>query len=311
MKNRQIRIIAVLLTTVLAYAGLIGAAAVTAQAADNAPVVQPVTAQTCVDIAVEAELSAADADNDVVLYQLTEKPRLGTAKIEGSTLYYTPGRKAGRDSFHYTAVDAEGNTAQPAAITIEIKKNKTGLTHSDMDGDPAHYAAIYLAQKGVMTGETIGSCAFFHPNRPVTRSEFIAMTAAAADLSVEPTDQTDFADDSGLSAWAKPYISAAAANGLVNGYATVSGVSEIRGEKTITTAEAGVVLDHLLDGTLSGVQYAWSMSDHSPQDWAQPAIARLERASVLTAAQAQNPEHPLDRRTACEMLYRALILLDS
>ncbi len=98
MKNRQIRIIAVLLATVLAYAGLIGAAAVTAQAADNAPVVQPVTAQTCVDIAVEAELSAADADNDVVLYQLTEKPRLGTAKIEGSTLYYTPGRKAGRAS---------------------------------------------------------------------------------------------------------------------------------------------------------------------------------------------------------------------
>ena len=287
MKNRQIRIIAVLLATVLAYAGLIGAAAVTAQ----------VTAQTCVDIAVEAELSATDADNDVVLYQLTEKPRLGTAKIEGSTLYYTPGRKAGRDSFRYTAVDAEGNTAQPAAITIEIKKN--------------NYAAIYLSQKGVMTGETIGSCAFFHPSRPVTRSEFIAMTAAAADLSVEPTDQTDFADDSGLSAWAKPYISAAAANGLVSGYATVSGVSEIRGEKTITTAEAGVVLDHLLDGTLSGVQYAWSMSDHSPQDWAQPAIARLERASVLTAAQAQNPEHPLDRRTACEMLYRALILLDS
>ena len=230
MKNRQILIIAVLLATVLAYAGLIGAAAVTAQAADNAPVVQPVTAQTCVDIAVEAELSATDADNDVVLYQLTEKPRLGTAKIEGSTLYYAPGHKAGRDSFHYTAVDAEGNTAQPAAITIEIKKNKTGLTYSDMDGDPAHYAAIYLSQKGVMTGETIGSCAFFHPNRPVTRSEFIAMTAAAADLSVEPTDQTDFADDSGLSAWAKPYISAAAANGLVSGYATVSGVSEIRGE---------------------------------------------------------------------------------
>ena len=85
MKNRQIRIIAVLLATVLAYAGLIGAAAVTAQAADNAPVVQPVTVQTCVDIAVEARLSATDADNDVVLYQLTEKPRLGTAKIEDAT----------------------------------------------------------------------------------------------------------------------------------------------------------------------------------------------------------------------------------
>ena len=56
MKNRQIRIIAVLLATVLAYAGLIGVAAVTAQAADNAPVVQPVTAQTCVDTATCSDL---------------------------------------------------------------------------------------------------------------------------------------------------------------------------------------------------------------------------------------------------------------
>ena len=90
-------------------------------------------------------------------------------------------------------------------------------------------------------------------------------------------------------------------NGLVSGYATVSGVSEIRGEKTITTAEAGVVLDHLLDGTLSGMQYAWSMSDHSPQDWAQPAIARLERASVLTAAQhrTQNTRSTAERRAKC------------
>ena len=45
--------------------------------------VQPVTAQTCVDIAVEAELSAADADNDVVLISLPARPF--AAKIEGST----------------------------------------------------------------------------------------------------------------------------------------------------------------------------------------------------------------------------------
>ena len=73
-----------------------------------------------------------------------------------------------------------------------------------------------------------------------------------------------------------------------------------------------MVLDHLLDGTLSGVQYAWSMSDHSPQDWAQPAMrsagTRL-RTHRCTGTESQNT--PLDRRTACEMLYRALILLDS
>lgn len=305
------RAIAVLLVSAAAYAGMIGVAAVTAQAVDNAPVVQPVTAQTCVDIAVEAELTAADADNDVVLYQLTERPRLGTAKIEGSMLRYTPGHKAGRDTFCYTAVDAEGNTGRPAAITITIEKNRTGLTYADMDGDPAHYAALVLAQKGVMTGETIGNCAFFHPNRTVTRSEFIAMTTAAAGLAVEPTSETDFADDGGLSPWAKPFISTAAANGLVSGYPAASGVSEIRGEKTITVAEAGVVLDHLLGGASDGAEYAWSSSEHAPQDWAQPAMARLERAAVLTAAEAQNAGQPVTRRTACEMLYRALCLLDS
>ena len=306
MKNRQIRIITVLLATVLAYAGLIGAAAVTAQAADNAPVVQPVTAQTCVDIAVEAELSAADADNDVVLYQLTEKPRLGTAKIEGSTLYYTPGRKAGRDSIHYTAVDAEGNTAQPAAITIEIKKNKTGLTYSDMDDDPAHYAAIYLSQKGVMTGETIGSCAFFHPNRPVTRSEFIAMTAAAADLSVEPTDQTDFADDSGLSAWARPYISAAAADGLVCGYETAGALNEIRGQNPITLAEASVVTANLL-GDAAGVREVMAAEHDEAADWAQRAVSAMARAEILDESTASgSASAPLTRRDACVMLCRAI-----
>ena len=122
MKNRQIRIIAVLLATVLAYAGLIGAAAVTAQAADNAPVVQPVTAQTCVDIAVEAELSATDADNDVVLYQLTEKPRLGAARSKGSTLHYTLVAKPDATASTIPPWMPRGNTAQPAAITIEIKE---------------------------------------------------------------------------------------------------------------------------------------------------------------------------------------------
>ena len=124
-ENRQISAsLRCCFATVLAYAGLIGAAAVTAQAADNAPVVQPITAQTCVDIAVEAELSAADADNDVVLYQLTEKPCWARkVKIEADLLYCHTGPQSRTRQFpNYTAVDAEGNTAQPAAITIEIKR---------------------------------------------------------------------------------------------------------------------------------------------------------------------------------------------
>ena len=49
------------------------------------------------------------------------------------------------------------------------------------------------------------------------------MVSALAGLDLEETAQTDFADDGGLSDWVKPYISAAAANGLVSNRYTYSG----------------------------------------------------------------------------------------
>ncbi|MDO5142216.1 MAG: S-layer homology domain-containing protein [Eubacteriales bacterium] len=282
-----------------------------AQAAGNAPVAQPVEAETCIEVAIELALAAADPDRDVVLYQLTERPRLGTATIEGSTLTYTPGAKSGRDRFAYTAVDAEGNTGRPATIVVQVRKNRAGLVYADMAGDPAHYGALYLAERQVMTGERIGGCAFFRPEQPVTRSEFIAMATAAAGLPVEPTGQTDFADDEGLSPWAKPFISTAAANGLVSGYRMASGLSEIRGHRPITLAEASTVVDNLLDGSLDGTQYVLAGEHDTALDWAQHAVSTLTRLEVLSPQTAQQGTGAqLTRRTACELLYRAMRLLD-
>lgn len=280
-----------------------------AAAAGSVPMVQPVQAQTCVEIPIEVELQAMDTDQDIVLYQLTEQPRLGTAQIQGNILSYQPGEKAGNDRFSYTVVDAEGNTAQAADILIEIGKNKAGLTYSDMAGNPAHFAALCLAQNGIMTGETIGGCSFFRPTQTVTRSEFIAMTTALAELPVEPTEQTDFADDSGLSAWAKPFISTAAASGLVSGYQTAGGLAEIRGENPITLAEASVIVNNLLNETMDGLQYTISET-HPEMDWAQSAVSSLERLDVLSPLAGMRSEsEPITRQDACEMLYRTLCLM--
>ena len=38
--------------------------------------------------------------------------------------------------------------------------------YSDMEGDPAHYAALCLAARGIMQGERIGDCAFSARRRP-------------------------------------------------------------------------------------------------------------------------------------------------
>lgn len=295
--------------TILIMVAAIASSLSTASAAGNVPVAQVIQAETYVEIPIEVELQAMDTDNDIVLYQLTEEPRLGTAKIQGNTLSYSPGAKAGKDKFFYTAVDAEGNTAQAASITIQVQKNRAGLTYSDMVGNPAHYAAICLAESGVMTGESIGGCWFFRPTQTVTRSEFIAMATSIAELPIQPTEQTDFADDAGLSAWAKPFVSTAAASGLVNGYQTSGGLNEIRGQNPITLAEASVIVNNLLSESMDGLQYTLA-DTHSDMDWARSAISSLDRLDILSPLTTmQSDNSPITRQDACEMLYRTMCLM--
>ena len=296
--------------TILIMAAAIASSLSTASAAGNIPIAQEIKAETYVEIPIEIELQAMDTDNDIVLYQLTEEPRLGTANIQGNILSYSPGAKAGKDKFSYTAVDADGNTAQAAQITIEVQKNRAKITYSDMVGNPAHYAAIYLAEKGIMTGESIGGCSFFRPTQTVTRSEFIAMAASIAELPIEPTEQTDFADDAGLSPWAKPFVSTAAASGLVNGYQTTGGLNEIRGQNPITLAEASVVVNNLLSESMDGLQFTLA-DTHSDMDWARSAISSLDRLDILSPLTTmQSDDSPITRQDACEMLYRAMRLME-
>ena len=307
MKDRRLLTAALLLplTVLLLFAALASGAA-SAGAAGAQPQVQDIAFETCVGASTEAALSAQDADGDVVLFQLTERPRLGTAEIEDDRIIYTPGARTGKDEFSYTAVDAEGNTAAPAKITVRIGKNRAGLTYSDMEGDPAHYAALCLAARGIMQGERIGDCAFFRPSQTVTRSEFIAMAASAAKLRIKPTDRTDFADDSGLSAWARPYISAAAADGLVCGYETAGALNEIRGQNPITLAEASVVTANLLSDA-AGVSEVMAAEHDEAADWAQRAVSAMARAEILDESTASgSASAPLTRRDACVMLCRAI-----
>ena len=283
----------------------------TTAANGHAPVAADVEGQTFAGVYVELPLSATDADGDAVIFKIVEAPRLGTASISEGTLQYTPKEgKTGTDKFTYAAVDTLGNLSEPAQVKVKIKKNAAKLTYADMERDSAHYAALCLADHGVLTGEKIGASYFFHPNDEVTRSEFIAMAAAAADLPVEPTLQTDFADDAGLSSWAKPYISAAASTGLVSGYRTAAGVSEIRGESAITAAEASVIVSNLLTEDFDAPVTTSASEDSAVPTWAATATARLTAASVLPD-DAKDPGQKITRKTACEMLYSAMQLRDA
>lgn len=276
----------------------------------RAPVVRPVTGETYADVAIELPLEATDEDGDAVIFKIVDAPSYGIAEIDGDTLRYTPAGKTGTDKFSYTAIDTSGNTAEPAQVKIKIRKNAAKHTYADMAGNPAHYAALQLSLEGVVTGERIGASWFFRPNEEVTRSEFIAMAAAAAGLPIEATTRTDFADDSGLSDWAKPYISAAASSGLISGCVGPNGTIEVRGANPITLAEASAIVSNLLTENMD--EYVMTLAtEHDPgEDWAVTVTAALEKTEVLPKdAKEKSPESPITRQTACEMLYAAMCMM--
>lgn len=273
---------------------------------NSPPVAEPVQGETYPGVMLELKLRATDPDGEVVLLKLDEMPRMGTATINGDTLQYTPGEeKTGTDKFSFVAIDPLGNESKPAQIKIKVVKNKAKLTYADMARSPAHLAALRLSEAGIMTGEKIGTSYFFHPSNTVTRGEFIAMVSSMAGLPTTHTAQTDFLDDSGLSDWVKPYISAAAASGLVSGYQTASGACEIRGQNPITLAEASVLLNNLM-GDGYAVQTVSIPSEYAPA-WAQNACAALSAANVLPeSTKDQDSRDPITRETASELLYRTM-----
>lgn len=274
---------------------------------NSPPTVKEISAQTFEGVMIELPLTATDPDGDSIILKIIDVPKLGTASINSNKLQYTPNKKTGTDKFSYAAVDAFGNQSEPASITIKINKNRLKLTYSDMLNNPAHYSAIKLAQKGIMTGEKIGSAYFFNPDENVTRSEFIAMAAAAMSLDIKKTAQTDFIDDSGLSDWVKPYISAAASNGLITGYQTASGACELKGENPIKLAEACVILNNMLDkNNTSIVQTMTVNTDYAPV-WAKNACAVLTASNILPNNITQESSYaPITRAQACELLYKTI-----
>ena len=154
--------------------------------ANGVPVAENLELTTYKNVAVTAQFSAVDPEGDLLTYHILNKPARGAVTMpeDGSSEFvYTPyENKTGKDSFTYVAVDAVGNSSDPATVKIKIEKPNTKVTYADMDGDPAHKAAIRLAEEGIFVGECMGGAYFFQPDAAVTRGEFVAMAMNAAGM---------------------------------------------------------------------------------------------------------------------------------
>ncbi len=255
-----------------------------AAGAEVLPIAENLTISTYKNVAVCGTLAAVHPQGVPLTFQVTKNPARGALEFteDGAPQFtYTPyENKTGKDSFTYVAKDEKGNTSRPATVSIKISKPDTKVTYADMNGHPAHKAAIALAETEAFVGDRMGDGWFFRPALTVTREEFLAMAMDVVGVETLPeATLTGFCDDDSISVWAKPYVASALRFGMVQGCMTGAEGTAFAPDRTITQTEAAVMLNRLLK--VSDVAADGTFPQESTPAWAYQSMVNLEAVGVL------------------------------
>ncbi len=268
---------------------------------NSAPVARNIELTTYRGIAVTGSFTCLDPEGDPVTYSVDREPRKGVVEVDGDSFTYTPyDGKKGKDTFTYVAADGAGNISEPASVTITIKKQETNVVYSDLDGDPARYAATVLAEEGIFVGEKLGSRYLFRPEAAVTRGEFLVMcmNLRGGEL-LDGIVRTGFNDDELIPVWQKPYVTTALTQDIISGSATGDGTIVFSADRPITFAEASVIVDNCL-----GITDVALTEDAAPA-WAAQAAGNLSSCDIIDASAGVSAS-TLTRADAAQMLLGAL-----
>ena len=265
---------------------------------DKAPAAEDFALETYKNLAVTGNLKVTDPEGQPMSFSVTRQPKRGTLELrEDGSFTYTPKKnKVGVDSFTFTASDPAGKVSREATVTINILKPTDSTQYTDTMGKPCRFAAEWMRNTGIFTGEQLAGKPCFHPDKPVSRGEFVTMLVKALDIPTqEDAALTGYTDEIPL--WLQPYLAAAVRSGLTAGLPE----QEVFGPNTpITGAEAAVLLQNALDLTVSR-QDAETAADSTLPVWAQTALTTLTDHGFELEAEAA-----LTRGDAAQILYQAV-----
>ena len=238
------------------------------------PVAEDSALETYKNLPNTGKLKVSDPENQPMTFTVTRQPRRGSVTIsEDGSFTYTPKKnKVGVDSFVYTAADPAGKVSREATVTITILKPSDATQYTDTAGKDCRFAAEWMKQTGIFTGETVGDTSCFSPDRPVTRGEFVTMLVRALDIPVEEeVTYTGYTDE--IPRWLQPYLAAAVRSGLTDG---LENQQVFEPDSPITAAEADVLLKNALNREQSCIA-----PEELPLTRAQAACALYDAAKEI------------------------------
>ena len=141
----------------------------------------------------------------------------------------------------------------------------------------------------------------------MTRAEFLVLcmkiTGHSADTA---TTGTGFEDDERIGVWARPYVSEALRCGIVSGYENASDAVSFDPDRSISAAEAAVMLDRAAE--LTDAVAAWYCADDAIPAWAVQSAANVSACNLLPCG-CSFLDETLTRADAAELLCSAMELL--
>ena len=270
---------------------------------DKAPVAEDFAMETYKNLPNQAMLKASDPEAQKLTYTVVRQPRRGQVELgEDGSFTYTPKKnKVGVDSFTYTATDPAGNVSREATVTIQILKPTDAKQYTDTMGEPCRFAAEWLRNTGLFVGERIGEQECFHPEKTVSRGEFLAMVIKALDIPVEEVSYEAVPEDT--PAWLKPYLAAAMRSGLTAGWPENEDGS-FQADAPINGAEAAVMLQNALDLTISQQTLEAEQVDAETPAEDVPAWAAVSMTAMAENGIAMDAAKELCRGDVAQILYQ-------
>ena len=265
----------------------------------TAPIAENLELRTYRGVSVGGQLSAYDPDGDVVSFEITTKPVKGSIELreDGSFVYTPKEKKRGRDYFGYKAKDAEGNLSQEATVLISIARQKQQVIYEDMTGRAGGYAAAELCESGLFIGDKIGGSYCFHPDRSVTRGEFLRLCMLATGQPLlEGVMRSGYSDDASFS----PEMRQLAATAAMTGVSRSTG--SLSPEDLLSKGEAASMLN-----TALGLP---DISDAASESGSETLQACMNLRSVGILRGDYPCGDPLSREEAAQMLVKAMETMD-
>ena len=274
---------------------------------DKSPVAEDSFLETYKNLPNEGKLKVSDPEGKALVYTLVRPPKRGQVTLnEDGTFQYTPKKnKVGVDSFVFTATDPAGNVSREATVTIRILKPADATQYSDTVGSQCRFAAEWMKNTGLFTGERIGGEYCFHENKTVSRGEFLAMAIRVLNIPVdEDAAFTGYADE--VPQWLKPYLAAALRSGMTSGL-PVSETGAFGAEAPVTGGEAAVMLQNILDLTVSAsAETVVTGKEDAAPGWAETAVTAMSENGISLSVYEN-----LTRGQVAMLLYQISLMKDT